>query len=324
MLRAQRGVALITAVLVSALAAIVAAAMLSSTNLSIHRAATLSDTERAWWYADGIETWVKSLLMLDRDNSKIDYLGEEWAKGERVLPVDEGTLRGGITDLQGRFNLNNLGAGSNEQDPSFQKYKAQFQRLVQSIDALKQLPTDGIAEAIHDWVDSGDGDQPMGFGGAEDSEYTTLQPPYRTANRPMTSVSELLAIKGVTKEIYLGLRDYVCVLPEQNTKININTASLPVLMSLSASSNSSLAQFAQDRIDKPIDDGGETGFWNDHFPAAQATDIGPSGITTHTEYFLLHGEAFIGSSHLALYSVVHRPKQNGALPAVISRSQDLD
>src|SRR5581483_10040063 len=319
----QRGVALITAVLVIALAAIVAAAMLSSTNLSIHRASTLSDTERAWWYADGIETWVKSLLMLDQQNSKIDYLGEEWAKGERVLPVDEGNLQGGVTDLQGRFNLNNLGLGANEQDPVFLKYKAQFQRLVQSIDAVKQAPTDGLAEAIHDWIDQDD--QPMGFGGAEDSEYTTLTPPYRAANHIMTSVTELLAIKGVTKEIYLGLRDYVCVLPEQGTKININTAPLPVLMSLSASGNSSLAQFAQDRIEKPIEDGGETAFWNDHFAAANpASDVGPTGITTHTEYFLLHGEAFIGSSHLALYSVVHRPpKQNGALPAVISRSQDI-
>lgn len=321
MLKAQRGVALITAVLVIALAAIVAAAMLSSTNLSIHRASTLSDTERAWWYADGIETWVKSLLMLDQQNSKIDYLGEEWAKGERVLPVAEGNLSGGITDLQGRFNLNNLQAAdpTGATDP---KYKAQFERLVQNIDALKSVPTDGLAEAIHDWIDSND--QPSGFGGAEDNEYTALQPPYRAANRMMTSVSELLAIKGVTKEIYLALRDYVCVLPEAGTKININTAPLPVLMSLGASGNSSLAQFAQERIDKPIDDGGETAFWNDHFAAAQATDIGPNGITTHTEYFLLHGEAFIGSSHLALYSVVHRPKQNGALPAVISRSQDID
>jgi hypothetical protein len=42
-----------------------------------------------------------------------------------------------------------------------------------------------------------------------------------------------------------------------------------------------------------------------------------------SEYFLLHGEAFIGSSHLALYSVVYRPSANG-LPAVISRSQDVD
>ncbi len=322
MLTRQRGVALITAVLVIALAAIVAAAMLSSTNLSIHRASTLSDTERAWWYADGIETWVKSILMLDQQNSKIDSLGEAWAKPVDYLPVDEGNLRGGITDLQGRFNLNNLGAGANEQDPAFQKYKTQFERLIQNIDALKQVPTDGLAEAIHDWIDTDD--QPMGFGGAEDSEYTALQPPYRAANRKMTSVSELLAIKGVTKEIYLGLRDYVCVLPEPSTKVNINTAPLPVLMSLGASGNSSLAQFAQDRIDKPIDDGGETAFWNDHFAAAQPTDIGPGGITTHTEYFLLHGEAFIGSSHLALYSVVHRPKQNGALPAVISRSQDID
>lgn len=318
-MKRARGVALITAVFVVALAAIVAAAMLSSTNLSIHRASTLSDTERAWWYADGIETWVKSLMMMDKQNSpNIDYLGEEWAKPDRMLPVDEGTLRGGVVDLQGRFNLNNLSVP----DPKFQIYKAQFERLVQSIDALKDVPIEGVADAIHDWTDPGD--DPSGFGGAEDSVYTTLQPPYRAANRRMTSVSELLAIKGVTKELYAGLRDYVCVLPEKilPTPINVNTAPLPVLMSLGESSKN-LAQFVQQRIDDPAKTDAD----------AKALFIGAGGsgsgsnvppVTVQSEYFLLHGEAFIGSSHLALYSVLYRPKQPGSLPAVISRSQDLD
>ena len=72
-MRRQSGVALITAVLIVALASIAAAAMLSSANLAVHRASTLSDTERAWWYADGIEQWVKSILSLDLQNSKIDF-----------------------------------------------------------------------------------------------------------------------------------------------------------------------------------------------------------------------------------------------------------
>jgi general secretion pathway protein K len=312
-------VALITAVLVVALASIAAAAMLSSANLAIHRATTLSDTERAWWYADGIETWVKSILTLDLQNSKnVDSLGEPWAKPVDYLPVDEGALRGGIIDLQGRFNLNNLSVGNNDpNNPQFVKYKRIFVRMLANIEALQGVPTDGIAEAIHDWTD-GD-DVPMGFGGAEDSEYSTMEPlPYRAPNRLMSSVSELLAVKGVTKQIYLAIRDNVCVLPRTNTKINVNTATPALLMALGDQPGTGLAQFLESRVDKPAEDVNR--FWSDNFPGQPPVDY----LSVNTEYFLLHGEAFIGSSHLALYSVIYRPHQPGSVPAIISRSQDID
>lgn len=314
----QRGVALITAVLVVALASIAAAAMLSSANLAIHRASTLSDTERAWWYADGIEAWVKSILRLDQQNSTIDYLGEAWARQVDYIPVDEGSLRGGITDLQGRFNLNNLGAGgTNLQDPAYLKYKQQFERLLQNLEALRGVSTDGLAESIHDWIDADI--EPAGFGGAEDSEYSSLPMPYRTPNRAMTSISELLAVRGVNKAIYLALRDYVCALPEMNTKINVNTAPAAVLQSLSAQASPALAQFIDTRKDKPAEN--PAAFWSAAYGGGKPLDA--PDVDVQSQYFLLHGEAFIGSSHLALYSVIYRPNQNG-LPAVISRSQDLE
>lgn len=316
-MKRQSGVALITAVLVVALASIAAVAMLSSANLAIHRASTLSDTERAWWYADGIEAWVMSLLDLDRQNNKVDHLGEPWAKPVDYLPVDEGSLRGGVSDLQARFNLNNL---SLKDENQYKRYKRQFERLLQNVEGVREVPTDGLADAIHDWTD--DDINPSGFGGAEDGEYSGLQPPYRVANRQMTSTSELLAVRGVTRELYQALRPHICVLPLEGNKptaINVNTATVPVLLSLSDTPSSSLSQFVETRVEQPADDPKK--FWADHFPGQETS--GAPTLSTFTEYFLLQGEAFIGSSHLALYSVVHRPKERG-LPAVISRSQDLD
>ncbi len=317
-MRRQSGVALITAVLIVALASIAAAAMLSSANLAIHRASTLADTERAWWYADGIEAWVKSILVLDQQTGKsnVDYLGEPWAKPVDYLPVDEGALKGRIIDLQGRFNLNNLSVGANINDPTFIKAKALFENLIRNIEALRGVPTDGLAEAIHDWTD---GDiMPMGYGGAEDSEYSSLPVPYRTANRLMTSVTELLAIKGVNKQIYLALRNHVCTLPKRDAKINVNTASPELLMAL-GEAGPALMQFIEARAEKPADDA--QAFWAANYPGQGPK---PPNIDVSTEFFLLQGEAFIGSSHLALYSVVHRPSQQNGLPAVISRSQDAD
>jgi general secretion pathway protein K len=309
----QRGVALITAVLVVALASIASAAMLVSSNLAIHRTTTLIDTERAWWYASGVEAWVAAGLQLDAQNSKTDNLGEIWARPVDYIPVDEGGLRGNVTDLQGRFNLNNL-AKQPSQPGQKDKYLEQFNRLLQNIPAAQQLPIEGLGEAIRDWID--EDSNPAGFGGAEDGEYSSLTPPYRAANRLMVSPSELLAVRGVTRDLYLALRDYVSALPTM-TPVNVNTAAEPVLRSLSEQPSQGLAQFLESRKDHPADDVQQL-FDQGVF----GTDVDKSSIAVSTEYFLLRSESLIGSSRVALYSVIHRPAKGDAV--ILGRSQDIE
>ncbi len=63
----------------------------------------------------------------------------------------------------------------------------------------------------------------------------------------MVSTSELLAVKGMTKELYLALRDYVSALPKM-TPINVNTAPEPVFRFRSPNSRSQgLSQFLESR-----------------------------------------------------------------------------
>ncbi len=94
---------------------------------------------------------------------------------------------------------------------------------------------------LRDWIDE-DGN-PNSMNGAEDAEYLNLQPPYRAANQPFTVVSELLAIRGMTPQVYERLRPLVAVLPARKgqapapTKINVNTAPLEVLRALSATTD---------------------------------------------------------------------------------------
>jgi hypothetical protein len=143
----QRGVALITAVLVVSIAVIAATAVLDAGNDAIQRGATFQDSERAWWYAAGCEDYVQSLL--DRDQSKdVDGLGDEWNQVNGVLPVaqgeGEGALRGKLVDLQGRFNLNNLGAAD---DKYREVYQRQFVRLIAGIEDLDQV--NGFPKSAH-------------------------------------------------------------------------------------------------------------------------------------------------------------------------------
>ncbi|HEX6550717.1 MAG TPA: type II secretion system minor pseudopilin GspK, partial [Gammaproteobacteria bacterium] len=134
-------------------------------------------------------------------------LTQDWAMHLPPLPVQGGSVTGQMQDMQGLFNLNNL--VSAQASPTTQSTAfTQFQRL------LTNLNLDpGIAYAVLDWVNKGD--QPSVPGGAKDETYTRLQPPYLTAERPMTSISELLLVAGVTPDVFQKLEPYVCVLPLQ-------------------------------------------------------------------------------------------------------------
>lgn len=310
----SQGIALITAMLVMALAAIAATAVLGSANAAIRRTATLIDGERAWWYADGLESWVLSVLKRDLQKNNIDSLDEEWARPVDYLPVEQGALRGHLEDLQGRFNLNNLGSNK----PLV--FVKQFQRLFGQVPGLDASQASAIAEAIRDWIDSNQ--VPGGSGGAEDSDYQGLAQPYRSADQPLRSPTELLAIKGVTPEIYRALAPYVTALPLGGggapTPVNVNTAQPEVLYSLSDNIDTSTMKLWIDkRKTEPVDNPQKLQS-DGTLPADVTADL----VSAKTSYFLMVAEAFIGSGRVALYSVVLRP--SSGTPIIISRSLDTE
>lgn len=308
----ESGIALITAVLVVALAAIASAAILASANIAIRRTANLQESEVAWWYASGVESWVKSILERDADDNQTDSYADAWARPVDYLPIDEGFVRGQIVDLQGRFNLNNL-ATPNTAD--YQKQLAVFVRLLSQADIADEFQARAIASAIRDWADVDS--EPTGFDGAEDSEYLGIDPPYRVPNRLLSSVTELLAVKGVTREIYAKLANLVSALPQYGLPINVNTAPDPVLHALAAQPRAEIEVFIRERIEKPAENVAEL------FNARglyTAQDADQNMMSVSSSYFMLRAEVFIGSGRVALYSFYFRPR-SGA-PAVYGRSTD--
>jgi general secretion pathway protein K len=278
----------------------------------VHRAANVQDSEKAWWYADGVESWLKAVLERDAADNKTDSLKDDWAKPVDYLRVDEGFVRGNVIDLQGRYNLNNLGTA----DPAqYALYADQFERLLQNIDGANAFSGRALAAAIHDWIDA---DQtPVGMDGGEDTDYLGLDPPYRTANRYLESVSELMAIKGMDAKLYPLLRDYVAALPATGTAININTAPEPVLRSLVKQTNPDLEKFLQTREDSPAEDTGSL-----QAMVGAETPGGLAGISVASSYFMSRVETFIGSGRVALYSFYYRPGQGA--PVVLGRSTDTE
>lgn len=330
--RRQRGIALITAVLVVSLAVIAATSVLDSGHFAIQRASTLQDSEKAWGYATGAEDWVRTILQRDAKDNRHDALDEIWAEPQ-TLPVENGAITGAIVDATSRFNLNNLGVSDNqipigtggEKTTAYLRQTRLFAQLIENIEDGPQLISNPqqLAETIRDWIDA---DQLPTGGGREDSDYLILEPPRRAANRPMTSVTELRTVLDSlydprtddARKIYQLLLPYVTALPVEGiTPININTAEPALLMALSPG-NSKLAEFAQLRKEKPLKLPGEITTKLELKP----TEADPSLVSVSSSLFQLRLQAVVGQGRVALYSLIFRPSQG--MPVVLQRSTDSE
>jgi general secretion pathway protein K len=226
--RRQRGAALLIALLVVALATVVIAGLLDRGELAAARTRNLLRNEQVEAFQLGLEAYAARVLIRDREEGMVDANSDLWSMPLPPTPVPGGTLSGTMRDLDGCFNLNNLG----HRDFGA-LWTQRFRRLltVQGLDAH-------IADAVKDWLDPGSDPED---GGAEDNAYLAAQPPYRAANRAFAHVSELRLVRGVSGEVYARLAPYVCAVPAGNA-LNLNTASVPVLRSLHDDITDAVAQ----------------------------------------------------------------------------------
>lgn len=220
--RQQRGVALITAVLIVALATILAVNVAFKGYLDQRRSITMFSLDQGFEIAMGAEAWAADILRKDRmGGSKTDDLTEEWATPIPPIPVDGGEVTGQLEDMQGRFNLNSLVKLENGALIKDEAAVKRFKSLLEILELEEKW-----ADFIVDWLDS---DIEAGFPeGAEDSVYTSLTPAYRPPNMRITRTSELLALNGFGLERYQKLEPFVAALPA-GTSINLCTAAPEVL-----------------------------------------------------------------------------------------------
>ena len=97
----NRGVALITAMLISALAAMVAANLAWDNALDVRRTMVLLNRDQAIQVALGAESWIMGILRQDLEAGPTDHLGELWAADLPPLPIDNGEVFGSV--LRGRI-----------------------------------------------------------------------------------------------------------------------------------------------------------------------------------------------------------------------------
>jgi len=271
--------------LIVALATIMAVAMTTRQQLDIHRTANFINGEQAYMYALGGESWIKRILL--RDSKKVDSLQDAWATTIPALPIPGGYITGQVTDLQGRFNLNNL-----LQDDGQLSLKDII--ILERLLAILELPI-SLAQIIVDWIDKNEEPQPNG---AEDNVYLMKNPAYRTANRLFSSPSEIRLLVEI--EEYYKILPYISTLPTR-TAINVNTTSDKILMALVENLTASDVNIL---LAEP-----------EPFPNIQSFVAHPAlaGLKIHDEnlsvassYFLFTADVKIDRGRAKLNSVLHR------------------
>ena len=305
-MKKQRGVALIIALILVALAAILASKLTFDGFLERRRAIGVLAAEQALHFGMGAEALAADALAQDALNSGGQTtLAAAWAQPTQPLPITPqddpegepiGTLQGELEDMQGRFNLNSLGRlkSDNTQDP---QPLEQFKQLLALV-GLEQK----WAGLARDWIDADDA--AGNPDGAEDQAYTSQVPPYRAGNYPMMSPSELMNLPGFGADRYRKIAPYVTALPDANVKINICTASSPVLESLAPN-------LTTEYPPELLASGRKTGCFPDlnTFRKVVGAQLLPKIdplLDQKSQYFRLTTRVTLGTTEFTLYSLLVR------------------
>lgn len=300
----QRGIAVLTAVLVVTLATVLAVNLLWQSSVDLRRTETLLLQDQARQYDLGGEEVARVFLVKDfrNDPGGMDTTKEIWATPLK-RDFEGGFFEGWLLDQQGRFDLNSL---VDAKGKPVEKTCRQFVRMLMLLPLESPLDANtatSLMEATVDWIDP---DQAPQLNGAEDDHYTSREPPYRPADFWFVSISELLAVEGYTPEIYAALEPHVTALPptDKPRLINVNTATDVVLASLVDNETlESVEPLLNQEYAKATD-------FTEEAPGFKAIE---NDIDVKSDWFLLTVTTSIGTTQSTLYSLLERHGENVAV-----------
>ncbi|MEE9351458.1 MAG: type II secretion system minor pseudopilin GspK [Thiotrichaceae bacterium] len=307
----QAGVALITALVVTAIAVSLAVTLAYRQQVAIRLSGNLSALEQAYQYATGMEDWAGVILSNDLQDNNTDSLKDDWATLIPPIPIPGGYMNGQLFDLHARINLNNLIETVNQNGQNVQRPVAlQVERLKTLLNYLKIPEPDALVDSLIDWLDENDQESNLG---AESAYYKTLDPPYLAANSRLVVRSELGLVKGFNEKftnskgeeesILKKLLPFVAMIPAKRMLINVNTADFEVLYALGNVDETQVRETMDDREVDPFptisDFVRSLGF------VGQNT-FSTDRLGVSSEYFLLQGLVQIGRVRVFINSVIHR------------------
>jgi general secretion pathway protein K len=208
MRRGQRGVALITALLVVAIAVTAAIGMSVRDHTQIQRSALVFEQDLARSLLLGAE--IMTLRLLEQWPNLDELPWDSCASPPVPLVIDGIDLIASLENLHCRFNLNSLARVEDAPVAAF----ADLVARAGSEANIAAWQGEQLAAAIRDWMDPE----------TDDPVYQLRTPPERSGNRPFLLASELNRVQGMTPGMWEAIAPYVTARPGTDNLIDMERA----------------------------------------------------------------------------------------------------
>ncbi|MEP6943462.1 MAG: type II secretion system minor pseudopilin GspK [Betaproteobacteria bacterium] len=299
---AQRGAAIVLAMLMAALAATIAATLLWQQQRWINDTEHRRNQVQAQALAMAGVQWARQIVFETAPANAPTHLGQPWALRLPGIPLENGSISGYITDAQARINVNNLALGSTQAGT-----RAALDRLLA---ALSLPPT--LANAITDWVDNDS--QVSEPGGAEDAWYLSQSVPGLSANAPVRRTSELLAVRGLRAQpvVLERLRPFVTAL-DAPSPVNVNTADAQVLSAITGLDRTAALALVAQRTQKPFSSVAD---FRARLPRPDVV-VDETSVDVRSNWFEVTIEAHQGDTMARARALLHRATNASDWPSVV-------
>lgn len=315
----QRGVALISVLLIFAIAAILATRMMSQGSIQAERTGYYQQQQQLEAYVMGGESYAIALLKEDwqQDQSAgdqaYDHPSEPWGQLDRfALDASDASAEGDnlrirILPLDGFFNINNLLKNENEHTDA--RHLSGLRRLL----AANQIP-EVLADQALDWIDSNN--IPTGLTGAEDNDYLLQTPAYRTADQYLLDTDELMLLTAALPQDRYRMGELLVALPDA-TQMNINTANPEALGAILGRTTEQAKQMLAGIEYTPVISVAE-------FLAARSLDAGLAELfSTRSRFFMITTQVDWQEARFGLTTLLERDPESGEISILQRRFQPV-
>ena len=317
----QAGAALILVLLMISILVVLAVETLRAMQVEEAGARYFQDSFQAEALARSGVHVTMALLLKDAETNEADHLGEPWAQvgqpgAAEGIPLSEiGTLEGQVTDESGKFPINALVDDKGALRPAHAQVLEHL--LTNPPFQIEAEQAKALVAAIKDWLDPDD--ETTEGGGAESEYYQSQEKPHGCKNGPITSLAELLLVRGMTEALYYGkdggpgLKDLLTVY--SGGKININTAGPVVLQALlspstppetAASWVESVIAYRQEQMH--WDFLGETDWYRNRVVGFSDISLPAELITVQSSYFSVRMVGKVGAGRKTVFACLERRK----------------
>ncbi len=305
-LSSQRGMAVISALLIATVVAVIAAGMIAR-QLQVTRSVE-SENQRVQgaWLSRGVLEWTRHTLWQQRLREPMTRLDQDWAQPLRSVRLGEqsGVFDGRISDEQSKFNLRNLvrdGQVDTVETAAFERLCAELTVPMAQSNRIVQRVVDAYPKRLRPVEDAVTNSNGFDSGRLTSPDADSRPLP---ATRPMLrTFDDLASLPGIDPAALERLRPFVTVLPAA-TWVNGNTTSAQVLAARVPGMSVSQAQeliAERDRGQWFINSGD---FLNRLRVPQMSTEQLRLGITS--EWFLLRGQSTIDQRHFRVEALLYR------------------